>query len=516
MRESERILAISPMMFQSNFHKIFPFFVLYFLFFAPLVLFSQAADLSAEFPSATQALEEGEKIRARWPRERPIDENSLRADGVRRLDGKHIRLYTDLPSSETIDELPAVFDLMIPKVCAYFELEPATTDSFVVEAFLIEDEKKFQRGGAMRQVPNLRHGYALRNRIWLRNQGSDYYRRHLLLHEGVHAFMGWAFGVWGPPWYREGTAEWLSTHLWEPTSKSLTLAYFPKKKGELRGWGRIEHIQNAVERKKHKSPLEIFELRGEDYDENEAYAWSWAFAAFCEGHPDYRRPFRRLAWVLHDRQTPLPDHFLLLLKQHVEEENEAGDQTSESFVLRRPFDQKQLENDWLHFQKNVDYNYDFPRMMLPRNMWGTSISKPIPPGKTVTVEVRADRGWQASTYHFERGKRYRITATGRVQLAKEPSKETVWWSEPNGITIRYCGDFPIGRLLMTQVSGTEVKEERPGAGFLNPQNVGATCEFTAESAAPVYFRINDFAGELSDNAGSYTVTIQNLDALPTF
>ncbi len=445
---------------------------------------------ASELPTAADALKIGERIRASWPRERPLDEAGLQENGVRRLDGKHIRLYTDLPASESVDELPAVFDLMVPMVCEYFELDPKTADSFIVEAFLIEDEDKFKRGGAVWQVPHLRNGYALRCRIWLRNQSSDYYRRHLLLHEGIHALMGWAFGVWGPPWYREGTAEVLSTHHWQ--EDTLTLAYFPKEKSELRGWGRIEHIQGAVGRNVYRSPRGIYELASEDYDANEAYAWSWAFAAFCEGHPEYRRPFRRIAWNLHGNAADLPERFLDRLRQE-----QGGQGRAVKKIVAR------YENDWFDYLKNLDYHYDFERTRLGE----LPESKPIPPGQTVTVEVRADRGWQASGYHFESGRRYRITAAGRFQLGREPG---VWWSEPDGITIRYCNALPMGRLLMTQVpdQSLENPEKTPGIGFFMPRSVGADCEFTAESAAPVYFRINDFAGELEDNQGTATVKIE--------
>ena len=48
--------------------------------------------------------------------------------------------------------------------------------------------------------------------FWLFDQPTDYYVRHLLLHEGTHVFMVSFLGGCGPGWYMEGTAELLGTH----------------------------------------------------------------------------------------------------------------------------------------------------------------------------------------------------------------------------------------------------------------------------------------------------------------
>ena len=50
----------------------------------------------------------------RWiadARQVEVDEARAAAAGVRRLEGRHLTIYTDLPSEELIDDLPAVFDL---------------------------------------------------------------------------------------------------------------------------------------------------------------------------------------------------------------------------------------------------------------------------------------------------------------------------------------------------------------------------------------------------------------------
>src|SRR5262245_44121100 len=58
----------------------------------------------------------------------------LAAAGVRMVKGKHLVLYTDVAPSPEVDELPQVFDLAVPKWCAYFEVDPARLKNYVCTA----------------------------------------------------------------------------------------------------------------------------------------------------------------------------------------------------------------------------------------------------------------------------------------------------------------------------------------------------------------------------------------------
>jgi hypothetical protein len=437
----------------------------------------------------------GGEFRKNWMPERPVDESLLKQNGIRRLESKHLTLYTDLPASEQVDNLPTLFDQLIPLLCHYFELNHRHYETFKVEGFLIDDFEKFQQGGAVHQVPELRHGYALRCRIWVRNPDSEYYRRHLLLHEGVHTFMGYAFGVWGPPWYREGTAELLATHLWE--NKRLTAARFPKSRNELSGWGRIEIVRNDFTKNRFRTIQNVFELESEDYDENTAYGWSWAFAAFCENHPRYQTAFRQTAWKLYGKPDSIAKHFTELLIKKIQ--NESPEWNKQEIM-------DHLDNDWLDFITNLDYGYDFERTRI-------DYDKNIQPfsaisAKEIQCQIQTDKGWQSSGIRLEQGKTYRFTASGRFQLAEKPK---IWYSEPNGITLRYYHSIPIGTLLATLIPDkTEnfaPKKETTGIGFSMPKNFGYGEVWTPEVSGELFFRINDFPSELSDNNGSVTVKL---------
>ena len=449
--------------------RLYPFHSPTFSFFYVLTL-SFLVPIAAGEVSLHEAERYGESVRARWPKEQPIDEARLLRQGVRRLEGKHSTLYTDLAASESVDELPKVFDLMVSQLCEYFELNAKKYESWKAEIFLIGDAAKFDKSGALDQVPKLRNGYALRNRIWLREQPSEYYRRHLLIHEGVHALMGYVFGRWGPPWYREGTAELLGTHRWE--NGRLTLGYLPQNADEVPNWRRIFIVRDDFAKKEGKRIEDVFRLASEDYDENAAYAWSWAFAAFCDHHPRYRTAFRRTARLLSRPEGELSEHFLRLLDKAA-----AG----------------RFNDDWTDFVANIDFGYDFDRTRIDDFSFGKPLS-----GDGGAVSVRADRGWQNSGWRLEKGQTYELTAEGRFQLGRTPK---IWWSEPNGITVRYHRGIPIGTLLAALLPDSDVD-------FAAPKVVGTGVTWSVERSGTLFFRINDFASELDDNDGSATVRIR--------
>jgi hypothetical protein len=416
--------------------------------------------------------------------------SALADDGMRKVQSKHLVLYTDLPASQEVDELPDVFDAMIPALCNFFNLNPKNYETFTATGYLIDDEKKFDSSGALRQVPKLRNGYALRQRFWLRKQDSPYYQRHLFIHEGVHLFMEYAFGGWGPPWYREGTAEFLGTHQWN--NGKLELGYFPKDRKELLRWGRIDILQNDFRNHNGKTLDDVFHLAAENYNENEAYSWSWAFAAFCVHHPLYANAYRKTARYLNGKADEAANRFLTLV---AEESKKKKEELNETQIVNR------LENEWADFVRNVEYGYDFERTAV--------VYRSTTAEQRATVSVLAARGWQSSGIALERGKTYRITASGRFQLGNKPSP---WMSEPNGITIRYHHGLPIGTLSAAQIPDINerflVKPETPGIGFAFPKVIGTGTEWKAEVSGMLYFRINDFPSELEDNSGTAEVKIE--------
>ncbi|MCL2743421.1 MAG: hypothetical protein FWE67_06190 [Planctomycetaceae bacterium] len=463
-------------------------------FFLPLC--SNAGDFIADNDSSsaiTKAEAIGKQIRSRWQKEVPLDETSLSQNGIRKIQEKQITLYTDLPNRKDVDELLEVFAQFVPQCCRFFGLDEKNYTDFHIECFLIGDFDKFKSSGAVAQVPKLKNGYALRSRIWLRSQANPYYQRHLFLHECVHALMGYAFGHWGPPWYREGTAELLSTHRWE--NGKLTLGVVPKTPADFPRWGRIEYVRQDIgmqsirKETQQKEPLfmpleDMFNLTAEDYNENESYAWSWAFAAFCTNHTSYREAFRQTSYYLSENFIQTNQRFFELVRKH----------NSEHAA------EINLANDWLDFQRNICYGYDFGRTKIdyPQN------ELPLR-SKSKVITVKTNCGWQSSGLILKKGRTYSISATGRFQLGNEPKP---WLSEPNGITVKYYNGEPLGRLLAAVVPNIELQdEEQTGIGFHCPLSVGLNTEWEAPETGVLFFRINDVPSELGDNTGTVSVSV---------
>jgi hypothetical protein len=399
------------------------------------------------------------------------DRPAAKVAGIRQISAKHLTLYTDLPSSPEVDALPDAFDQAFPQWCAYFGVDPQRHAAWHMRGYLMKSREHFQAAGLLSaDLPAFATGYARGDQLWLYDQTSVYYRRHLLLHEGTHAFMASLAGGMGPPWFAEGMAELLSTHRWE--QGKLTLDYFPPSRDEVPKWGRIEIVEHGYAAGRAMSLPKIFAYGAHAHLENEPYGWCWAAAAFLQGHPRYRARFREL-----HRLAGAPDF---------------TEQVTKIFAQ----DGDRLQEDWQLFVANLDYGYDFQRMDVE-----FEAGRPLP-AAGAQVAVAADRGWQASGVQLEAGKKYRLRASGRYEVAQEPH---VWQCEPGGVTIRYYRGQPLG-ILLAAVRGGEGEAEG-SSGLLKPIIVGLGTTVQPQQAGTLYLRINDSPGSLDDNRGSLNVEI---------
>jgi hypothetical protein len=393
--------------------------------------------------------------------------------GLRTLSSKHLILVTDLDSDAEVDALPGYFDQAFLQWCAYFGIDPAGHDQWQARGFLMQSRERFAAAGLINdQVPQFATGYSLRDAFWLFDQTSVYYRRHLLLHEGVHCFMNSMLGTTGPTWYGEGLAEILATHRLE--GNRITVNVIPANRAEVPKWGRIEVVQHDFARRKALTLDKVFQLGGTLHGTVEQYAWCWAAAAFLDHHPRYRQRFRQLA-------------------AHVAAPN-FTQQAIAAFASDRP----RLDEDWQIFVAHLDYGYDFARMDVE-----LAVGRPI--AAPAHVQVAADRGWQSSGIVVEEGKRYRLKATGRYQVAAGPPP---WMSEPGGVTIRYNQGRPLG-MLLAAIRPDDPAANKP-SGLIRPVPVGLDAVFTAPRTGTLYLRVNDSAGSLADNAGQAEVEISPL------
>ncbi len=403
---------------------------------------------------------------------RPVDAAAALAAGIRPLESKHLTLYTDLPLSDSVRELPGVFDLAVSQWCAYFGIEPRLANRWRMHGFLIGDKQRFKESGLLPDdLPAFQHGYAQAGDFWLYEQPSEYYRRHLLLHEGTHGLMYAAFGDCGAPWYMEGMAELLATHAYR--DGKLTLGYFPASRDEVPMLGRIRMIRDAREAGRAMPLAAVFAYDSRAHLNNEPYAWCWALATLMNNHPAFRQRFRVL-W----QHLPSTDFNTIVKNDYAH-------------------DWQALNDQWEVFVMSLEHGYDLERAAIN-----------FTPGKLLSAEgakvtVHADRGWQNTGVVLQAGMRYDLRATGRVALAAEPKP---WWSEAQGVTIRYHQGRPLGRLLAA-IRSPRRAVGQPNA-FLAPFSIGAQATIRSAQTGTLYLAINESAAALSDNRGSLEVSIR--------
>jgi hypothetical protein len=433
---------------------------------------------SRTFEDLLEGPDPGEKS-AEATAEKPLDEAALVTAGLRKIVGKHLTLITDIPSSPAIDELPRVFDQAVPQWIEYFKFDRTKFDTWNVRAVLMEDKAKFKAAGLFPDdMPEFLHGFARARMIWLYDQQTDYYRRHLLLHEGTHAAMFLALDRAGPPWYAEGVAEYLATHRW--ADGRLTLRYFPQSREETPGLGRIKIVRDDFAAGKALPLAMVMAYDSLAHRQTEPYAWSWAAVTFLASHPKYRERFPKLLAEV-DK-----------------------DASAFSVAVRSVYDPDlaAIQEEWQLYVAALEHAYDFERTPIDFTP-GTDLS-----AGSKTVTVAADRGWQNSGIRLAAGTKYQLTASGRYQVAKLPK---VWWCEPGGVSIRYYQGKPLGALLAA------VRPDGDGVGpldggqpspLLQATTIGLGGTLAPAQPGTLYFKINDSAGELADNAGNLTVNIK--------
>jgi len=343
----------------------------------------------------------------------PADAQRIAAAGIRRLVGKHLILYTDLGLDPEVDVLPEVFDQAFEPWCSYFAVDPDKHSGWKMTGRLMREPERFRRAGLLPEgLPKFANGFTKSYDFWIYEQPSAYYRRHLMLHEGVHGFMLTLLGSCGPTWYMEGVAELLATHRWQ--DGRLLLKYFPGASEQVPMWGRVKIVRDAAQRRGLLAVEQLIRMTPEISGENELYGWCWALAAFLDNHPRYQSAFRQMvSWV---REKDFTNRFFRSLGE----------------------DRHFLDEEWKLFVDEICYGYDIGRCAID-----FVPGRPIP-GEGVQVRVAADRGWQSSGWRVEAGRTYHLTATGRYQVAEQPK---VWWCEPGGVTIRYYRGRPLGMLL---------------------------------------------------------------------
>ena len=423
--------------------------------------------------------------------ESPAD--TARRAGLRVLEGRHLTLATDRPprAGDGVEDLPRLFDDAFAAWCRHAGLDPAAHAEWRALGCLMTDREPFRAAGLLPAngvLPDFANGFCAGGRFWMMDQSSPDYRRHLLLHEGVHAFMiTLRSAADAPPWYAEGIAEYLATHRLDEDSAGdaqFVATPIPARRSDVEQLGRIEQLQAL--RVAGRTPLlaDVFAQPPQAHRTLDAYAASWAAVAMLANHPAHRAAFAAA------ERGPLDGGFTARL------------------AAAPGWDADRAGRDFAAFLADLDYGYEFSRSTID---WS--------PGKPLTgrveIAVAAGRGWQNSGWSLAQGQRSSFAATSRVTVgpasacradrkdAVAPSVR-ILESTPDGITLRWDRGRPIGRLLVAQWID-------PGDGSSPAFRVlaeGAGGTFTAAADGPVYLKVNEAPGDLADNEGEFHVVLE--------
>src|SRR5690606_29899448 len=81
-------------------------------------------------------------------------------EGLRRLEGRYVRIFTDLPETPEHAGWPAVFDAAVPRWCAFWNIPPAQLDGWRVDAYVMSAKQPFlERGLIPPELPDFPHGF---------------------------------------------------------------------------------------------------------------------------------------------------------------------------------------------------------------------------------------------------------------------------------------------------------------------------------------------------------------------
>ncbi len=412
----------------------------------------------------------------------PLAATARRA-GLRLLESDHLVLATDRPerAGDGVADLPRLFDEAFTWWCRHYGIDPATVRDWRAFGCLVVDRERFRAAGLLpTTIPDFAHGFCDRNRFWLVDQSNPDYRRHLLLHEGAHAFTLTIRSLTTPEWYTEGIAEFLATHRLERDAAGVERfvpAPLPARAGDVEQLGRIEELRKGRAAGRPARLADVLAAPPGNHHAIAAYASSWAAVVLFSRHPAFARQFAAA------ERGPLDADFNARL------------------AALPGWDMARAAREYDAFVADLDYGYDVARMAID---W--SPGRPLVVPTPVTVE--AGRGWQNTGLTLQHGGRYRVVARGRVRLGevRDPATHTVTpiESEADGITLRWYRGRPVGRLLVAQ--WVEADGQPPGFVVLG---TGSAADITAATTGPLYLIVNGGPADRTAATGSFTVEMSS-------
>ena len=442
------------------------------------------------------------KINPNIPIAPDVDVELVIGAGLTVYTGKYINLFSDIRDADKAKDLVLSYDAAVPQWCKYFGVDVNKTDGWKLRAFLLQgpnQTKRFEQAKLFtKDLPAFAAGYQKDHNIYLYDQPGPYYTRHLLLHEGTHAFMQWFLNGYGAPWFSEGVAELMAVH--KGSKKDVELKRRLAGREDAPYWGRVKLIKDEYKAGVAMTLDDVLAIPGQSFRDVRYYAWSWAGCNFFDNHPLTQEAFKAL-------------------KQSAAEPTETFNAT---FKEKIDPHWEQLVKDWSIFIEEMEYGVEIQRSRI---IDAAELDKANPDNHRYSIN--AAHGWQQTRLKVKAGDRLVIQSSGRFKVGQTvvPAKVASdglpsasgeiypWYSESNGVTLEYYRGRPLGMLTAGVLFSDPQLEKTKGQLAWTVRSVaaeGPEREITVPSDGVLCFRINESPAKLSDNQGALDVRCKRL------
>ena len=418
--------------------------------------------------------------------------------GLKIYAGRHLILFSDVRDADKAYDLIRSYDAAVPQWCKYFGVDEKRTRNWKLRAFLLQGPNKTERFEQAKlftkELPPFAAGYQQDHNIYLYNQPGPYYTRHLLLHEGTHAFMQWFLNGYGAPWFSEGVAELLAVH--KRTKDSVKLHHRLASRDEAPYWGRVKLIKDEYTAGTAMTLDDVLAIPTRSFRDVRFYAWAWAGCNFFDNHPLTKQAFNELK-----QSAALPaEPFNVAFKEKIAAHKE------------------QLIKDWSIFIQEIEYGVEIQRSRI---IDATELDETNP--ENHHYSINAAHGWQQTRLRVQAGDRLVVRSSGRFKVGQTvaPAAEQTstgvlsypWYSESNGVTLEYYRGQPLGILNAGVLFSNAEQQNAQGSldwKVLSVPAGGPVREITVPVDGVLCFRINESPAKLSDNEGALDVRCKRL------
>lgn len=406
---------------------------------------------------------------------------------IRKHESRHFVVFTDLRDAEA-SQMMANLERALRVVSRYW----ARRLEGQIECYLVKDLDRWPRGALphpaarvlLRRVGGGTQSHAMREGSRSRKRARIFCRTSpgIAEHEVAHAYCTQVFGTCGPDWYSEGMAQLASFHqAGDPAVRSPD-----KTIDAVRRASRLT-VDTVVTDRSFTAPLSATFARlaesrraarptkegvsdygtwreGDDDVVRRAeasYAASWALCHLMTHHSQYSKRFRRMGRRL------LAGHDVNFKRM---------------FAGRNA----QIGFEFAFFVDHVEPGY---RVDLCEWDWD-SRSVSLESGGSLTVEIRADRGYQSARIQVAGGCRYAFRSTG------------TWTIEPRSRPVTADGNPDgAGRLVGVLLDDLTLTP---------PFDMGTEGTFRARQSGRLFVRCRDNWSALADNSGTVRLRLERL------